>query len=324
MGSKQTKYEKPDLTGKTVIITGATTGVGRSLAAFIASYNPKKLILAVRNRAKGEATLEFIETRNGHSNNVEVWDMDLADLKSVKSFAEKFIKEVGELHLLFNNAGSAPMELMKIKNTKNNFEVTFQVNYLSQFLLTNLLLDTLKKSASPEFPCKIINTNSKEHRLGTIDFENFSGHKSACHIYVNTKLMGVIFSNELNRKLKGTNVSSLAIHPGLIKSKVSHLYNKNRKFKKKLFHNFFMLFAKSPDYGALQILIPTFSISKRNLGYSYYENCKEVKPSDKALNEALAKKLWDYSDKLLKSKVSYCSSYSSFSSSFRSLRSLKR
>ncbi|CAB4491010.1 uncharacterized protein OCT59_003292 [Rhizophagus irregularis] len=299
MGSKQTKYEKPDLTGKTVIITGATTGVGRSLAAFIASYNPKKLILAVRNRAKGEATLEFIETRNGHSNNVEVWDMDLADLKSVKSFAEKFIKEVGELHLLFNNAGSAPMELMKIKNTKNNFEVTFQVNYLSQFLLTNLLLDTLKKSASPEFPCKIINTNSKEHRLGTIDFENFSGHKSACHIYVNTKLMGVIFSNELNRKLKGTNVSSLAIHPGLIKS-------------------------KSPDYGALQILIPTFSISKRNLGYSYYENCKEVKPSDKALNEALAKKLWDYSDKLLKSKVSYCSSYSSFSSSFRSLRSLKR
>jgi NAD(P)-dependent dehydrogenase (short-subunit alcohol dehydrogenase family) len=81
-------------------------GVGRSLAAFIASYNPKKLILAVRNRAKGEATLEFIKSRNGHSNNVEVWDMDLADLTSVKSFAEKFIKEVGELHLLFNNAGT--------------------------------------------------------------------------------------------------------------------------------------------------------------------------------------------------------------------------
>jgi hypothetical protein len=85
-----------------------------------------------------------------------------------------------------------------------------------------------------------------------------------------------------------------------------------------------MLFAKSPDYGALQILIPTFSKSKRNLGYNYYENCKEVKPSDKALNEALAKKLWDYSDKLLKSKVSYCSAYSSFSSSFRSLRSLRK
>lgn len=80
--------------------------MGRSLAAFIASYNPKKLILAVRNRAKGEATLEFIKSRNGHSNNVEVWEMDLADLKSVKSFAEKFIKEVGELHLLFNNAGT--------------------------------------------------------------------------------------------------------------------------------------------------------------------------------------------------------------------------
>ena len=76
------------------------------MAAFISSYNPKKLILAVRNRTKGEATLEFIKLRNGHSNNVEVWEMDLADLTSVKLFAERFIREVGELHLLFNNAGT--------------------------------------------------------------------------------------------------------------------------------------------------------------------------------------------------------------------------
>jgi hypothetical protein len=113
----------------------------------------------------------------------------------------------------------------------------------------------------------------------------------------------------------------------MVKSKeASRIYNKSRKLKRKLINNLFMLFAKSPDYGALQILIPTFSKGKHHLGYNYYENCKEVKPSDKALNEALAKKLWEYSDKLLKSKISYCSPFaikSSFSSSFRSLRSLK-
>ena len=83
-----------------------------------------------------------------------------------------------------------------------------------------------------------------------------------------------------------------------------------------------MLFANTPDYGATKILIPTFSKSKRNLGFNYYENCKEVKPSDKALNEALAKKLWDHSDRLLKSKISYCTSFYTknyYSSSFKSL-----
>ncbi|CAG8668971.1 3854_t:CDS:2 [Funneliformis caledonium] len=303
MGSKLSTFEHPDLNGKVVIITGATAGVGKSLAAYIASYNPKKLILPVRNLVKGEATLEHIRLRNGHSDNVELWEMDLADLTSVKSFAEKFIKEVGELHLLFNNAGLAPLELMK---TKNNFEVTFQVNYLSQFLLTNLLLDTLKKTTSPEFPCKIIHTSSKEHRSGTIDFDNFYGRQSSINNYVNTKLMVLIFSNELNRRLQGTNITSIAVHPGLIKPKAFHIYNKSRKLKGKLIHGIFMLLAKSPDYGALQILIPTFSKGKQiHLGYNYYENCKEVKPNDKALNEALAKKLWDHSDKLLKSKISY-------------------
>ena len=75
------------------------------MARILSGYNVKRLILPARNKEKGDALLEYIKSSNGNANNVEIWEMDLADLQSVKNFADKFIKEVGELHMLFNNAG---------------------------------------------------------------------------------------------------------------------------------------------------------------------------------------------------------------------------
>ncbi|CAG8617140.1 26467_t:CDS:2 [Dentiscutata erythropus] len=289
MGSSQSTIYSFDLSNKVVIITGSTDGVGKSLARIISSYNPKRLILPIRNRKKGELLLEYIkESEDGNVECIELWDMDLADLHSVKNFADKFIKEVGELHYLWNNAGT--LCFTGLVKTKDNFEQQFQVNHLSHFLLTSLLLPTIKNSATSESPCKIIHTSSSAQKLGKIDFDNLNAEKSCGYggFYSDAKLMNIIYSNELNRRLKGSNVTSTACHPGFISTNL---------FQNSNLRNFIM-FAKSPDIGAINVMYPALD-ANIDEGGKYFENCKEVKPNDQALDEDLAKKLWEQSEKLL-------------------------
>ena len=100
-------------------------GIGKEMARILSGFNPKRLILPVRNKEKGNNLLEYIKSSNGNANNVEIWEMDLADLQSVKNFANKFNNEVGELHMLVNNAGVLVSD--KIIKTKDNLEIQFQV-----------------------------------------------------------------------------------------------------------------------------------------------------------------------------------------------------
>ncbi|CAG8751381.1 9458_t:CDS:2 [Racocetra fulgida] len=106
MGANQSTIKSYDLSNKVVIITGSTDGIGKSLARIISSYNPKRLILPIRNREKGKKLIEYIQnSQDGKVECIELWDIDFANLRSVKTFANKFITEVGELHYLWNNAG---------------------------------------------------------------------------------------------------------------------------------------------------------------------------------------------------------------------------
>ncbi|CAG8686363.1 13923_t:CDS:2, partial [Dentiscutata heterogama] len=247
-----------------------------------------RLILPIRNRKKGELLLEYIkESKDGNVECIELWDMDLADLHSVKNFADKFIKEVGELHYLWNNAGTFCTGLVR---TKDNFEQQFQVNHLSHFLLTSILLPTIKNSTSKS-PCKIIHTSSTAQKRGKIDLDNLNGEKSCglLELYCNAKLLNVIYSNELNRRLKGSNVTSTACHPGFISTNMSPNSN---------ISNFIMLFAKSPDIGAINIMYPALD-PNIDEGGKYFEDCKEIKPNDQALDEDLTKKFWEKSEELL-------------------------
>ncbi|CAG8591108.1 12925_t:CDS:2 [Rhizophagus irregularis] len=118
------KFGKYDLSGKVIILTGATDGIGKEMARFLSSFNPKRLIIPARNKQKGTNLLNYIKKQNGSSDNVEIWDTDLADLQSVVNFTDKFIREVGELHMLFNNAditsSSAHPGLMNTQLLKSN------------------------------------------------------------------------------------------------------------------------------------------------------------------------------------------------------------
>ncbi|CAG8454436.1 17036_t:CDS:2 [Rhizophagus irregularis] len=170
------KLDNLDLSKHVIILTGATDGIGKEMARILAGFNPKRLILPARNIEKGNNLLEYIKSSNGNANNVEIWEMDLADLQSVKNFANKFINEIGELHILINNAGVGVQS--RVIKTKDNFELQFQVNHLAPFLLIWSLLDTMKRSVSAELPGKIAFTTSVANQFGEIDFDNLNLEKN--------------------------------------------------------------------------------------------------------------------------------------------------
>ncbi|GBC07149.1 hypothetical protein RclHR1_07290011 [Rhizophagus clarus] len=294
------KLNNYDLSRHVIILTGATDGIGKEMARILAGLNPKRLILPARNKEKGSNLLEYIKSTNGNVNNVEIWEMDLADLQSVKCFANKFIYEIGELHILINNAGIIVQDNLVLK-TKDNYELQFQVNHLAPFLLTLLLLDTMKKSVSAESPGKIALTSSIANKYGKIDFDNLNLEKdSHWHPlvgYRNTKLMNIMIAKQLGRMVQNENITTYSIHPGIIQTNIYPF--------KGLMHYLFKTFIKitgaetTIEQGAINILYPIFSLDNRETGKFYNEGIEE-EPNKIANDKEIAKKLWDVSEQILK------------------------
>ncbi|KAG9289917.1 hypothetical protein G9A89_010223 [Geosiphon pyriformis] len=284
--------KETDLTDKVIIITGASDGIGKTLARYISTYNPKRLILPVRDRAKGELALEYITRKTG-TEIAECWDMDLADLESVRKFARKIVDEIGEVHVLINNAGFASDEIIK---TKDEFETHFQVNYLSHFLLTNLLLHTMKKAGTPQFPSRIIHITSSLHRFGHIDFDNLQANttNSIFEMYCNTKLMVTLFSKELNCRLAGTNLVSFAICPGFTPTKMGHFKGWKKMIKKMMSKFGYNRIA------AFRVLNPTFnSPDLRRVGGKYFSKGRLAKPNKISDDFEFRLELWEVSERML-------------------------
>ena len=202
-------YSKATLTGKTVIITGANTGIGLETAVDMAQRGAR-VILACRSAERGSAALEVVKKRS-KSEDVALVLLDLTSLQSVRDFAAKILKEEPRIDILINNAG---VYLVPYSKTKDGFELTFQVNHLSHFLLTNLLLDRLKEAPS----ARIINVSSMGHQWGKINFDDILAEKSynKYQAYYQSKLANVLFSRSLAQRLKGTNVTAYSLHPGAV------------------------------------------------------------------------------------------------------------
>ncbi|XP_066875047.1 retinol dehydrogenase 13 isoform X3 [Kogia breviceps] len=205
---------KTTIPGKTVIVTGANTGVGKQTAVELAKRGGT-IILACRDLEKCEAAAREIrgETLN---HRVNARHLDLASLKSIREFAAKIIEEEERVHILINNAA-----VMRCPHwtTEDGFEMQLGVNYLGHFLLTNLLLDKLKASA----PSRIINLSSLAHVAGHIDFEDLNWEKRKYDTkaaYCQSKLALVLFTKELSRRLQGTGVTVNALHPGVARTEL--------------------------------------------------------------------------------------------------------
>ena len=201
---------KAMLDGKTVIITGGNTGIGKETAIDLAKRNAR-VILACRNQEKGKKAEVDVRRESG-SSDVHFHQLDLASFASIRKFAKELLSEESRIDILINNAGVMYCAFGK---TEDGFETQFGVNHLGHFLLTNLLLDKIKQA--PEG--RIITVSSIGHAMTSkfdLDTINSEAHYSPYDAYHKSKLANVLFTKALAKRLIGTNVTSNSLHPGAV------------------------------------------------------------------------------------------------------------
>ncbi|XP_066506888.1 dehydrogenase/reductase SDR family member 13-like [Hoplias malabaricus] len=282
-----------EMSGKTVIITGGNTGIGKATAMELARRGAR-VILACRNQQKAEAAISDIKMATG-STDVVYMQLDLSSLKSVRSFTETFLKTESRLDVLINNAG-----LVADGRTEDGFGIEFGVNHLGHFLLTSLLLDRLKES--PE--ARVITLSSMAHRWGKIDFDSLVVNKDLGTgryswqfflAYCNSKLCNVLFTHELAKRLKGTNVSCYSVHPGIVKTELSRHVS---LWQKIFIEPVAWLLFLDPTTGAQTTLHCALQEGIEPLSGRYFSCCAVQDVNSRAKDDAVAKKLWEVSERL--------------------------
>ncbi|XP_046544310.1 retinol dehydrogenase 13-like [Haliotis rubra] len=288
-GGKYTGEER--LAGRTVVITGANTGIGKEVARDLAKRG-SRVIMACRDLDKCErARAEIVvETAN---RNIKCQLLDLASIGSIKAFAKAVNQNEKRLDILINNAGI--MRCPKLL-TEDGFEMQLGVNHLGHFLLTHLLLDKLKASA----PSRIINVSSLAHSRGRINFEDLNSATTynPSGAYEQSKLANVLFTVELAKRLKDTGVTCNAVNPGLVKTEIGrHLSVTKSYISSFLLFPFLWLMLKTPRQGAQTTLYAALDPKLATVTGKYFSDCEEQALSQQVVDEAAMKRLWVISEK---------------------------
>ncbi|XP_063418992.1 retinol dehydrogenase 13-like [Mytilus galloprovincialis] len=279
------------LDGKTVLITGANTGIGKETAMDLAKRGAR-VILACRDLDKAKTAADDIKNRTGNAN-IIIKRLDLASLKSIKLFAGDINANENRLDILINNAGIMRCPYWK---TENGFEMQFGVNHLGHFLLTNLLLDLIKKSA----PSRILTVSSLAHERGTINFDDIYSEKSydPGTSYSQSKLANVLFSRELSKRLEGTGVTTYSLHPGLIDTELKRHWEKESIILR-IFFSIGQYIVKTPEEGAQTTIYCAVDEKLTSESGKYYSDCAEKTPSKEALDDEISNKLWTLSAQMV-------------------------
>ena len=272
--------ESQDLVGKTYVITGATSGIGK-VTALVLAKRGANLILANRSLEKTAPVVEEIKAQTKGAS-VEVVQLDLGDLASVRKCAETLLAKQVPIHGLINNAGLAGVKGV----TKDGFEIQFGTNHLGHFLLTNLLLERIKESA----PSRIVNVASKSHyQAKSIDWtaqRQPTKHATALPEYAVSKLANVLFTKELATRLAGTGVTAYSLHPGVVATDV---WRKIPAPVRWIIKRFMI----SPERGAEATLRCATDPALASESGKYYDvGGVEKRPSRVAEDADLARTLW--------------------------------
>ncbi|XP_017278253.1 retinol dehydrogenase 11 [Kryptolebias marmoratus] len=278
------------LTGKTAVVTGANTGIGKFIALDFARRGAR-VILACRSEARGTAALNEIRQISGNAD-VHLRLVDVSSMDSVREFAKRILEEEKALHILVNNAAVSglPKEI-----TKDGFEASFATNHLGPFLLTNLLLDLMKRSA----PARIVTVSSVNHKKGRVDFSHFHGENLVYYmdqVYNHTKLHNIICTNELARKLQNTGVTANSVHPGVVVTEVMRHYPFWIRYPFNIIGFFFL---KSPEEGAVSPIYCAVAEELEGVTGKYFDSdCSLVLPAPSARDAALAVKDFEFCERL--------------------------
>jgi NAD(P)-dependent dehydrogenase (short-subunit alcohol dehydrogenase family) len=274
----------PTVRGKVCLITGATSGIGLVTTRELAR-DGAHVVLVGRDRAKCAAVVARIRAETGNTQ-VESLLADLSSQQQVRQLARQFREQHPRLDVLVNNAGAIWMKRLL---TVDGLEMTFAVNHLAYFLLTQLLLDTLKSST----PARIVNVSSGAHRKGTMDFDNLQGerHYSGWQAYCRSKLENLLFTYELARRLEGTGVTVNALHPGWVATGFAG----NNGWKGRLWQWAARCFAISPEQGARTVLYLARSPDVSGVSGQYFYRERAVPSTPASHDETAARRLWQVS-----------------------------
>jgi NAD(P)-dependent dehydrogenase (short-subunit alcohol dehydrogenase family) len=277
--------------GKTVLITGGNSGIGKETAVALAALGAN-VVFTSRDAAKGEAAAT--EMRERAAADVACLPLDLASFASIRSCAADVLSRYRRIDVLINNAG---LILGRRSETEDGFEETFGVNHLGHFLLTQLLLDRIKQSA----PSRIVNVSSAAHRYARngLDFDDLQSKDgySFMQVYGKSKLANIYFSRELARRLDGTGVTSNALHPGSIATG----FGGDGDLRGVLGFGYGLVrpFLRSAAKGAETSVYVASAPELDGVTGKYFANKREAKTSDAAQDDAAARKLWDISEALV-------------------------
>ncbi len=282
------------MTGKVCLVTGATAGIGKITAAALAEQGAQ-LVVHGRSKAKAEETVQEIKAATGNQQ-ISYLLADFSDLDQVRELAKNFQDRFQHLHLLLNNAGGF---FNKRTLTSYGVEMTFLVNYLAPFLLTNLLLDTLEESA----PSRIINVSSEAHRQDRMIFEDLDFKKGYFGIkaYARSKLGNILFTYELARRLEGTGVTVNALHPGHI---ATDIWKTNFGLIGPALKRIMGFFSLTPEEGAENSIYLASSPEVTGISGKYFIKSEPAPSSSLSSDPALARQLWEISEKLTGLKTS--------------------
>ncbi len=262
------------MVNKTILITGATDGIGKQTAFELAKLG-HHLIIHGRDKERINNTINEIRlSTNNHQLTESI--CDLSSLKAVQKMAEEIKSKFKRIDVLINNAG---VYIKRLALTKDGYETTFAVNHLAPFLLTNLLLDSIKNSDSG----RIINVSSIAHTRVNFDFGNLNDEKyfDPYGAYSLSKLANLLFTKELSYRLAETNITVNALHPGVISTK--------------LLKSGFNIEGASVKKGAETSVYLAVSDDVKNTSGEYFVDKQVTRYSKIADDKNLTKKFWDVS-----------------------------
>ena len=276
------------MAGKTVLITGATSGIGRATALGLARMGAH-LAITGRDRVRTEDAAREIRAAGGGQADMLV--AELSSQSEVRRLAEEVLHSLSRIDVLINNVGGY-WDTRHV--TVDGLERTFALNHLAPFLLTNLLLDKLKQSA----PARVVMVSSNAHAAGRIDFGDLQGERSysGARAYSQSKLANILFSYELARRLPATSVTANALHPGLVNTSFGA---EDPAGVQKLLVPLLRPFMKSPARGAATSIHLASAADLERVTGRYFANSKPTRSSKPSYDEAAAARLWQVSGDLV-------------------------
>lgn len=266
--------------GRICMVTGATDGIGKATALGLARLGATVIVVG-RNPDKAEAVVAEIQEATGNRD-IQPAIADFASLDQVRALALRFQARFERLDVLINNAGVVTRERQV---SHDGHELMLAVNHLAPFLLTNLLLPSLQAAA----PSRIVNVASMGYKQGDIHFGDLQSEQTFSHraAYYQTRLASVLFTLALARRIEGTGVTANVLHPGIVKTTLSHNYMGNP-----IFRFFEQIIAISPEQGAQTSLFVATAPELAGVNGSYFEKQQAKALNDKAIDHTLQERLW--------------------------------